>query len=180
MPVSGDTAGYTTYLDRFHSRQGDAFGVCALNFDTVGRGDRPDVGECCPNPCGFVTQLPMEHRRDLDARVRLAVIYVDSPLVALRHHAPVGHFFGVPSPAEISEAWLRTWDKLATPWRDGANPLLARQLASRPPPDEALPGLCAVVSAVAGRPMGPGRLLRDIGDDVARALGGQPATEVVA
>jgi hypothetical protein len=177
---SGDTAGYTTYLDRFHSRQGDAFGVCALNFDTVGRGDRPDVGESCPNPCGFVTGLPMEHRRDLDARVRLAVIYVESPLVALRHHAPVGHFFGVPSPAEISTAWLRTWDKMSTPWRDGANPLLAPDLDSRPPPDEALPGLCALVSAVAGRPMAPGRLLRDIGDDVARALGGLLMEEVEA
>ena len=30
--------------------------------------------------------------------------------------------------------------------------------------------MAALVSAVAGRPMGPGRLLRDIGDDVRRAL----------
>ena len=49
----------------------------------------------------------MEHRRDLDARVRLALIYAESPIVALRHHAPVGHFFGVPSFAEIAEAWQR-------------------------------------------------------------------------
>ena len=35
---NGDTAGYTAYLDRFHSRLGDALGVCALNFATIGAG----------------------------------------------------------------------------------------------------------------------------------------------
>ena len=116
-----------------------------------------------------VTDRPLEERRDLDARVRLAKLYVESPVVALRHHAPVGHFFGVPSTAEISEAWLRTWEKLATPWNDGANPLLTTP-APAAAVHEALPGMAALVSAVAGRPLGPGRLLRDIGDDVARAL----------
>ena len=167
---SGDVSGYTTYLDRFHSRLGEAFGVCGLNFDVVGRGERPDVGEPCPNPCAFVTDLGRERRRDLDARIRLAMLYIDAPIVALRHHAPVGHFFGVPSVAEISEAWLRTWEKLSEPWPDGANPVLAPTLQAGPSADEALPGLSALVSAVAGRPIGPGRVLRDIGDDVVRAL----------
>ena len=71
----GDVRGYTTYLDRFHSRLGDALGVCALNLDVVARGDRPDIGEPCPNPCAFITGLGLEHRRDLDARVRLAILY---------------------------------------------------------------------------------------------------------
>ena len=166
----GDVAGYTAYLDRFHSRQGDALAVCAVNGATVGPGERPDVGDWCPNPCGFVTDLPLERRRDLDARVRLAKLYVESPLVALRHHAPVGHFFGVPSTAEISEGWLRTWEKLSAPWPDGANPLLLQDLSRSVAASEALPGMAALVSAVAGRPLGPGRLVRDIGDDVARAL----------
>lgn len=166
---SGDVAGYTSYLDRFHSRQGDALAVCAVNGATVGAGQRPDVGDWCPTPCGFVTSLPLERRRDLDGRVRLARLYVESPLVALRHHAPVGHFFGVPSTAEISEAWLLTWQKLVAPWPDGANPLL-HQTLGRAAADEALPGMSALVSAVAGHPVGPGRLLRAIGDDVARAL----------
>ena len=169
---SGDVSGYTTYLDRFHSRLGDALGVCALNLDLVARGARPDIGEPCPNPCTFVTNLGREHRRSLDARVRLAILYIDSPIVALRHHAPVGHFFGVPSVSEISAAWLLTWEKISAQWPDGANPLLDPGLASRAPEQEALPGLSALVSAVAGRPVGPGQLLRDIGDDVARALGG--------
>jgi len=166
----GDTAGYTAYLDRFHSRLGDALGVCSLNFDTVGPGDRPDVGDSCRDPCHFMTAQSMAHRRDLDARVRLALLYVASPIVALRHHAPVGHFFGVPSTLEISDAWLRTWEKLSAPWPDGANPLLGLTATSRPAAVEALPGLSALVSAVAGRPVGPGHLLRDIGDDVGRAL----------
>jgi hypothetical protein len=168
---AGDVAGYTSYLDRFHSRLGDALGVCGLSLDVVARGDRPDIGEPCPNPCSFVTRLGTEHRRSLDARLRLAVLYIDSPIVALRHHAPVGHFFGVPSVAEISAAWLLTWEKISAPWPDGANPLLDAGLTSRAPQQEALPGLSALVSAVAGRAVGPGRLLRDIGEDVARALG---------
>lgn len=143
-----------------------------MNHTTIKAGDRPDVGESCANPCGFVTRLPLELRRDLDARVRLALLYIDSPLVALRHHAPVGHFFGVPSAAEISAAWVETWSKLSQPWKDRSNPLLAAGLEHRAPADEALPGLSALVSAVAGLPVGPGRLLRAIGDDVAAAVSG--------
>ena len=168
----GDRAGYTVYLDRFHSRLGEALGVCAQNLATSAPESGPTWGSRCPNPCNFMTRLPLEHRRDLDARVRLAVVYVESPLVALRHHAPVGHFFGVPSVQEISAAWLATWEKLTQPWNDSSNPLLKADLESRAPAGEALPGMSALVSAVAGLPVGPGRLLRDIGDDVARALSG--------
>jgi hypothetical protein len=50
------------------------------------------------------------------------------------------------------------------------HPVLAPGVEARTPMGEALPGLSALVSAVAGRPVGPGRLLRDIGEDVARAL----------
>jgi hypothetical protein len=84
----------------------------------------------------------------------------------------VGHFFGVPSVSEISAAWLLSWQKVSAPWPDGANPLLDPGLISDAPDSEALPGLSALVSGVAGGPVGPGRLLRDIGDDVVRALGG--------
>jgi hypothetical protein len=167
----GDVEGYTAYLDRFQSRQDDALADGA----TVGPGERPDVAARYPNPCSFVTDSPLQERRDLDARVRLAKLYVESPLVALRHHAPVGHFFGLPSKAEISEAWLRTWRKLSAPWNDGSNLLLTAPVGAGVVANEALPGMAALVSAVAGRPLGPGRLLRDIGDDAARAL---EATEV--
>lgn len=168
----GDTAGYTAYLDRFHSRLGEALSVCALNHATIDAGQRPDVGDTCPNPCDFVTAPPIEERLDLDARVRLAQLYVDSPLVALRHHAPVGHFFGVPSVQEISDAWIKTWDRVSQQWRDGSNPLLEMPFEQVGAKDEALPGMSALISAVAGRPIGPGTLVRSIGADVASALGG--------
>ena len=168
----GDTAGYTAYLDRFHSRLGEALGRLLAELRHRRTRGPTRRRRFCPDPCHFMTRQSMAHRRDLDARVRLALLYVDSPMVALRHHAPVGHFFGVPSTQEISDAWLRTWEKLV-----GA--LAGRhQSAARPDlPEpgrrgEALPGLSALVSAVAGLPVGPGRLLRDIGDDVGRALDG--------
>lgn len=166
----GDLVAYTAYLDKFHSRLGDALAVCAMNHETVGAGERPDVGETCAFPCRWAVREPLEIRRDLDARIRLALIYVDSPIVSLRHHAPVGHFFGVPSVQEISHAWLRTWERLTQPWNDGHNPLLAGDLVSAAPPDEALPGLSVVVSAVAGRPIGPGRVIRSIGDEIVATL----------
>lgn len=160
---SGDRAGYRAYLDRFHSRQGAALVICAMHHEATQVGERPDVGDTCPNPCSWATRGTREQQRDLDARVRLAVIYQNSPIVALRHHAPVGHFFGVPSTTEISEAWLATWGRLTAPWPDGGNPLTAGGVPGRPDSTEALPGVSALVSAVAGATIGPGRLLRDIG-----------------
>ncbi len=164
---TGDAAGYQAYLDRFHSRQGAALAICAMNHDVTEPGQRPDVGETCPNPCGWALRGSRESRRELDARVRLAVIYGNSPIVALRHHAPVGHFFGVPSTSEISHAWVATWTRLATDWPDGGNPLRAGGVRGAPDPTEALPGMSALVSAVAGRTIGPGRLIRDMGATIA-------------
>lgn len=168
--TQGDQAGFTAYLDGFHSRLGDALGICAMNYETVKPGERPDVGVMCPNPCDFAADRPLVERRNLDARVRLARIYVDSPILALRHHAPVGHFFGVPSVEEIDEAWPNTWAKLTQQWPDGSNPLLDPALVSGPATVEAMPGLSALISAVAGRPIGPGRVLHAIREDISRAL----------
>ncbi len=168
--AAGDTAGFTAYLDRFHSRQGAALAMCAMNHETVDAGERPDVGDTCATPCSWALRGSLAQRRDLDARVRLALIYQNSPIVALRHHAPVGHFFGVPSVSEISTAWLRTWERLTAPWPDRSNPLTNGDVVGRPDEYEALPGLSAVVSAVAGITIGPGRLIRDIGDDIERVL----------
>lgn len=164
--ANGDQLGFTSYLDRFHSRQGPALAMCAMNHETVEAGERPDVGDTCARPCRWAVRGSREQRRDLDARVRLALTYQNSPIVALRHHAPVGHFFGVPSVPEISDAWVRTWEKVSQPWPDGSNPLETLRVPGRPDASEALPGLSALVSAVAGRTIGPGRLIRDIGDDI--------------
>lgn len=164
---TGDVAGYTAYLDRYHSRQGEALAVCAMHHGATEAGERPDVGDTCPRPCAWVLRGDRHQQRDLDARVRLALIYQSSPIVGLRHHAPVGHFFGVPSAAEISAAWLATWERLVRPWPDGANPLSHGAVPGCAEPREALPGMSNLVSAVAGRTIGPGRLLRHIGGEIA-------------
>jgi hypothetical protein len=176
--TEGGQAGFTAYLDGFHSRLGDALGICAMNYATVNMGERPDAGVMCPNPCDFAAQGPLAERRDLDARVRLARIFIDSPILALRHHAPVGHFFGVPSVDEIDEAWPNTWTKLTHQWHDGSNPMLDGDLVAKPGDTEALPGLAALISAVAGRPMGPGRVLHAIREDISRALNQAQSAEV--
>ena len=138
-----------------------------MNHHTVGLGERPEIGLTCPNPCAWAVDGSLAERRDLDARVRLALLYQDSAVVALRHHAPVGHFFGVPSNKEISHAWVRTWQRLTQEWPDGHNPLTrAGAVPGAPGEREALPGLSALVSAVAGRTIGPGRLIRDIRNDL--------------
>jgi hypothetical protein len=162
----GDVVGYTAYLDKFHSRLGNALAVCAMNHETVAAGERPDVGETCPRPCSWTLRGSLEERRDVDARVRLALLYQDSAIVSLRHHAPVGHFFGVPSTAEIGEAWVATWERLTAPWPDGSNPLTVRGAVDLGEAAEALPGMSRLVSAVAGRPIGPGQLIRTIGGQI--------------
>jgi hypothetical protein len=162
----GDVVGYTAYLDKFHSRLGNALAVCAMNHETVAAGERPDVGETCPQPCSWALKGSIEERRDVDARVRLALLYQDSAIVSLRHHAPVGHFFGVPSTVEIAEAWVATWERLAAPWPDGSNPLTAPDAVDLGEPAEALPGMSRLVSAVAGRPIRPGHLIRTIGGQI--------------
>lgn len=162
----GDVVGYTAYLDKSHSRLGTALAVCAMNHETVKAGERPDVGTTCPTPCNWAVQGDLSDRRDLDARVRLALIYQDSAIVGLRHHAPVGHFFGVPSNAEIDEAWKSTWARLCAPWPDGSNPLSGAAASDGSYVAEELPGIDRLVSAVAGRPIGPGRIIRTIGDQI--------------
>ncbi len=166
----GDAVGYTAYLDKFHSRLGNALAVCAMNHETVKAGERPDVGTTCPTPCSWAVRGQLAERLDLDARVRLALMYQDSAIVGLRHHAPVGHFFGVPSTAEIVEAWLATWERLNAPWPDGSNPLQGNVASDRGEPTEALPGMSRLVSAVAGRPIGAGRIVRTIGDQISAEI----------
>lgn len=163
----GDDQGYTTYLDRFHARLGEALAMCGMNRATVGSGERPEVGGGCADPCAWAIRRPLADRRDLDARLRLAMLYRGSALVALRHHAPVGHFFGVPSWHEVDAAWAESWGKLAQQWTDGANPLAGRAL---PTSGGGLPGLAELVSVVAAREISGGTMLHAIGGDLVRAL----------
>lgn len=162
-----DDEGFLNYLDRFHSRLGATLAVCAMNRETVSAGERPEVGERCARPCQWILAPALEARRDLDARMRLALLYGGSPLVALRHHAPVGHFFAVPSEREIARAWAATWHKLTQQWPDASNPIAGASSSGEGP----LPGIELLVSAVAGRPVQPGTVLAGIANDIVQVLG---------
>jgi hypothetical protein len=94
-------------------------------------------------------------RADLTERCRLAADFTDSALVKLRHAAPVGHGFGVPSPEEVQTAWTRARKSLSH------HPLGRKALAdaggSYP-----LPGLPALFSAIADAHLRPDSLLHDV------------------
>lgn len=164
---------WRVYLDRWHARVAGMLRQCALRR---GQGrPNPEAGGC-DRDCGVVTSLPDEVLADLASRMALAAAFADSPVVALRHAAPVGHFFGVPDDEEITAQWKTSLDWLCRSWSatDGsaANPAGGGLPADG---DEPLPGLHAFLSVVAGRPIRPTRLLTDLRDEVATVL--QPLLE---
>lgn len=139
-------AGWRSYLDRQHSNAAHALAVCAVE---------------CERPCTVVTRLSKEDERRVAEGCRLALAFVDSPIVRLRHSAPVGHGFGVPAPHEVLDAWRRSRDRLGR--------LDPSVLADDGFP---LPGLPSLFSALAGVPIEPGTLLADTADAVVTALSG--------
>jgi hypothetical protein len=134
-------AAWRGYLDRQHSNVAHALAVCAAE---------------CRNPCTVITRLSPADAELLARRSTLALAFTDSPIVRLRHSAPVGHGFGVPSPAEVTEAWTRTRNRLGQ--------------AARPEDGFVLPGLASFVSALAPRPFEPDTLLHDTASALATAL----------
>ncbi|WP_169952834.1 hypothetical protein [Microbispora sp. H11081] len=136
--------GWRAYFDRQHSQVAGALATCA------GR---------CRTPCGALAWVP--GLDDLAARCRIALAFADTPLVRLRHAAPVGHGFGVPSPEEVLEAWERSRAALAK--HDAARAVTA---------DDGfpLPGLPALFSAVAAAPVRPATLLADVAAHVVELL----------
>jgi hypothetical protein len=89
--------GWRAYLDRQHSHVARALGVCVAK---------------CRRPCSVALRLDPGTRDALTERCQIAFDFGDSALVRLRHAAPVGHGFGVPSRQEVLEAWARTRDSL--------------------------------------------------------------------
>ncbi len=140
-----NTHGWTDYLDRQHSLVSKALATCA------GR---------CPRPCAVVTAHPTSQRQLLRHACRVAAAYAECDLVRLRHHAPVGHGFGVPSPREVTDAWTRsrTW-------------LGRREPAVLTDDGFPLPGLPSLFSALAGAPLRPDTLLADLAGALEAAIG---------
>jgi hypothetical protein len=145
LTVSRENAtGWRSYLDRQHSNVSHAFAVCAAE---------------CRRRCTVYTRLSPGHARSVTHGSKLAMALNDSALVRLRHSAPVGHGFGVPSPAEVSQAWDHTRQMLAR-----IDPAIG--LDDGYP----LPGFASLVSALAGEPMAAGSLLADTAQHITALL----------
>ena len=137
-------SGWRAYLDRQHSNTSHALGVCAAG---------------CSRPCSVFTRWDEVQQEVLIRGCRLAQALNDSAVVKLRHAAPVGHGFGVPTRDELLDAWVRSRGTLAR---------YAHQTAA----DDgfALPGLPALFSGLAGSPIHPSTLLRDTSTALIAAL----------
>jgi hypothetical protein len=141
--------GWRAYLDRQHSQVAKALGDCAAR---------------CRTPCTVMTRLDGDVRADLENRCKLAADFTDGALVKLRHAAPVGHGFGVPSPEEVQGAWKRARTSLRR------HPLGKAALDGADDDPYPLPGLPAVFSAVAAAEITPDTLLDDVSTRLADAL----------
>ncbi len=145
LTVSMENAtGWRSYLDRQHSNVSHAFAVCAAG---------------CRRPCSVYTRLSPAHAQAVTYGSKLALALNDSAIVRLRHSAPVGHGFGVPSEAEVLEAWGRTRESLA-------------RIEPAIDDDDGypLPGFSALVTGLAGEPMAASTLLADTASAITALL----------
>lgn len=167
-----DIERWDRYLDRDHSRVSGALGQCASH---AVRG-RPEPARICTAPCSVWTRLDPVLAEDLERRMTLVGVFAGSPVLALRHAAPVGHGFGVPNRRELLADWEETWARLTRPWADGDNPL-----AGVPAGGEPLPGLATFLSVVAGIELTPLGVLDRVDELLALRLEVTPVvTEAVA
>ncbi|MFI6297043.1 hypothetical protein ACIBEJ_36000 [Nonomuraea sp. NPDC050790] len=147
LRVAGEPPeGWRAYFDRQHSQVAGALAVCVAT---------------CRKPCTAMDWIAPEPRRDLGTRARSALAFAETPLVRLRHAAPVGHGFGVPSPEEVLDAWERSRAAL------DKNDVGAAALKDDGFP---LPGLPALFSAIADHPIAPATLLHGVSEHVAGLL----------
>ncbi|GGL06347.1 hypothetical protein Sme01_66540 [Sphaerisporangium melleum] len=130
--------GWRAYFDRQHSQVSGALATCVAK---------------CRKPCTAMSWVPADARDDLAGRAKIALAFADTPLVRLRHAAPVGHGFGVPSPEEVLDAWARSRAHL------DKNEVGHQALREDGFP---LPGLPSLFSAVAAAPIVPATLLADV------------------
>jgi len=151
LRVSGEPPpGWRAYLDRQHSQVAQALGDCAAR---------------CRTPCSVMSRLDDAVRADLTERCKLASEFTDSALVRLRHAAPVGHGFGVPSPEEVQTAWARARASLRH------QPLGKAALDGAQDRGYPLPGLPALFSAIASAELTPDNLLHEVSGRITAALG---------
>jgi hypothetical protein len=140
-------SGWKAYLDRQDSVVAHALAGCATD---------------CSFPCTVMTQFGSVDQARLSEACRIALAYQGCALVRLRHRAPVGHGFGVPSREEVAEAWERSRHGIA---RRGGLAEAALRDDGFP-----LPGLPTLFSAIAGVPLTPDTLVHDTKNEVIEAL----------
>ncbi|MEU5881350.1 hypothetical protein [Spirillospora sp. NPDC047279] len=141
--------GWRAYLDRQHSQVSQALGDCAVR---------------CRTPCTVMSRIDEPVRADLTDRCKLASEFTDGALVRLRHAAPVGHGFGVPSPEEVETAWARSRASLSH------QPLGRAALDGSDGDSYPLPGLPALFSAIAGVTIEPDGLLHEVTERVTAGI----------
>lgn len=142
--------GWRAYFDRQHSQLAGAMATCVAK---------------CRNPCTAMDWIPEPARESLTLRCKVALAFADTPLVRLRHAAPVGHGFGVPSPEEVLDAWARSRSHID---KNGVGHQATRDDGFP------LPGLPSLFSAIAASPIAPATLLADVTAHLV-ALLGRPA-----
>ncbi|WP_205717881.1 hypothetical protein [Actinomadura soli] len=133
--------GWRAYLNRQHSQVAQALGDCAAR---------------CRTPCSVMSRIDEPVRTRLTERCKLAADFTNSALVRLRHAAPVGQGFGVPSPMEVQTAWNRS--------RNALRKLPLGYQAMQGSEDDPYPlgGLAALFSAIADAPIVPETMLHDV------------------
>ncbi|WP_214415160.1 hypothetical protein [Sphaerisporangium fuscum] len=139
--------GWRAYFDRQHSQLAGALATCVAK---------------CRNPCTAMEWVAAEERERLALRCRTALAFADTPLVRLRHAAPVGHGFGVPSPEEVLDAWARSRSYLDK-----------NDVGHQATLDDGfpLPGLPSLFTAIAGTPISPATLLADVAAHLVSLIG---------
>ncbi|GAA1735819.1 hypothetical protein [Luedemannella helvata] len=138
---------WRNYLDRQHSTMARALGVCAAN---------------CMTPCTVMGSRREAERVRLGAACRAAFAFAESAVIRMRHAAPVGHGFGLPSRDEVATAWQGSRIVIA---RHGE--VAAAVLAEDGFP---LPGLPSLLSGIAGRRLRPDTLLADTAAEITARL----------
>jgi hypothetical protein len=131
------------YLTNRHSKIGSALLVCA---GTPRQVDAENSRAFCYARCA-----PMDKvlgNQALEWRAMLCRRLIESPLIQLRHHSPVGHFFAIPADREFEEAWGRTWNGLRRPVAD-TNPA-DHPLHGLPEQVPFLEGMRHLLAAVSG------------------------------
>ena len=137
--------GWRSYLDRQHSIVSEALAVCAAD---------------CKRRCTVITRRSDADQAELAERCRVAMEFTGSTIIRLRHSAPVGHGFGVPSPREVLETWSHTREMLGR-----------RAPAVLIDDGFPLPGMPSFFSAVAGSPIVPDTMIAETVTELRAALG---------